>query len=199
MRFKDKALKHKVRDDALWLRATKLHSERRVVDSARKRKSIIRQCNQDYGHRGRNSTYQRISYLYYWKGMIADIAEALKTCPQCQKADTKRKHNPALHSSPVDLFACWILDVQYMPDDRGYKAIIEAREELTHWPEARPLKEVKAAKVAEFIKECIITRFGVPLVIKVDGGPEFKAEVKEACEMLFEQFRMPERRSNSTH
>ena len=68
--------------------------------------------------------------------MYRDIQEALKAYPRYQLASDTKKIDPHLSSQPNDVLTTWVLDVQYMPDDNGYKGIIEARCALSGYLEA---------------------------------------------------------------
>lgn len=56
--------------------------------------------------------------------------------------------------------------------------LLEARDDLTGYVEARILPDRKAASVREFLQNNIFLRWGLPLSVVVDGGIEFKGEVK---------------------
>ncbi|XP_075633585.1 uncharacterized protein LOC142606063 [Castanea sativa] len=66
---------------------------------------------------------------------------------------------------------------QYMaevnPSLRGYIWILVATEYFTKWAEAVPLRKAMGGAVANFIKENMIVRFGVPHRIISDNGTLF--------------------------
>jgi hypothetical protein len=67
------------------------------------------------------------------------------------------------------------MDISYMPKtDDGYHLLVVAREYLSGWTEARPLKQGTSEKVADFFYEEVICRFGTPESVVVDGGAENK-------------------------
>ena len=59
------------------------------------------------------------------------------------------------------------------PPSRGYIWILVATEYFTKWAEAMPLRKATKGAVANFIKENIIVRFGVPHRIISDNGTPF--------------------------
>ena len=59
------------------------------------------------------------------------------------------------------------------PLSRGYIWILVAMEYFTKWAEAVPLHKAIEGAVANFIKESIIVRFGVPYMIISDNGTHF--------------------------
>jgi transposase-like protein len=67
------------------------------------------------------------------------------------------------------------MDISYMPKtEDGYHLLVVAREYLSGWAEARPLKQGTSEKVADFFYEEVICRFGTPESVVVDGGAENK-------------------------
>ena len=55
---------------------------------------------------------------------------------------------------------------------------------MTGFPEARPLKKANAKSVKQFFHDNIISRYGLPGIVVIDGGSEFKKELKEFCEAI---------------
>ena len=69
------------------------------------------------------------------------------------------------------------------PPSRGYIWILVATKYFTKWAEAIPLRKATRGVVANFIKENIIIRFGVPHRIISDNGTSFvNGEVKRMLE-----------------
>jgi hypothetical protein len=64
-----------------------------------------------------------------------------------------------------------------------YKYLIVARDDLSGWVEAKPLQKLTAKAVADFILKEWIWRYGAVKCFTVDGGPEFKGELREAVRM----------------
>ena len=54
-----------------------------------------------------------------------------------------------------------------------------ARDDLSGWVEAVGMEKIKAAKVVEWFLENWIYRYGLPLNVVVDGGPEFGQELQQ--------------------
>ena len=72
-------------------------------------------------------------------------------------------------------FHTWGLDLvgPVNPLSRGYIWILVATEYFTKWAEAVPLRKAIEGAMANFIKENIIVRFGVPHRIISDNGTPF--------------------------
>jgi hypothetical protein len=181
-RWKQRALNFIVRDRHLYLRPRSEEEDaepRRVVDTPEERRRVFDACHREMGHRGRDATYRRVTRRYWWKGIYGDVEKWIANCPECQYHDKRRFPEAAQFAVPPNTVAVkWHIDVQYMPAPRGRKRpLLEARDDLSSWVEARPANDTKSKTVAQFIYECIILRWGVPLEVVVDGGPEFRGEV----------------------
>ena len=69
------------------------------------------------------------------------------------------------------------------PPSRGYIWILVATEYFTKWAEAVPLRKATGGAVANFIKENIIIRFGVPhRIINDNGTPFVNSDVRKMLE-----------------
>ena len=69
------------------------------------------------------------------------------------------------------------------PPSRGYIWILVATEYFTKWAEAVPLRKATGGAVANFIKENIIVRFGVPhRIISDNGTPFVNSDVRRMLE-----------------
>jgi hypothetical protein len=60
---------------------------------------------------------------------------------------------------------------------RGHRFIFVATDYLTNFAEVRVLKTSVKKEVAQFVYECIVTRFGIPLEMVSDYGPQFTSNV----------------------
>ena len=69
------------------------------------------------------------------------------------------------------------------PPSRGYIWILVATEYFTKWVKVVPLRKATRGTVANFIKEKIIVRFGVPhRIISDNGTPFVNNDVKKLLE-----------------
>jgi transposase InsO family protein len=67
-----------------------------------------------------------------------------------------------------------------MPAGRaGKQFLVVARDYLSQWPEARALAKNDSKSVSKFIKDDILSRWGVPLKMSCDGGPENRGLVED--------------------
>nr|XP_023872143.1 uncharacterized protein K02A2.6-like [Quercus suber] len=82
-------------------------------------------------------------------------------------------------------FHTWGLDLvrPVNPPSRGYIWILVATKYFTRWAEAVPLRKATGGAVANFIKEKIIVRFGVPhKIINDNGKPFVNSDVRKMLE-----------------
>jgi ribonuclease HI len=148
-------------------------------------------------HQGKKRLYQCLLTLgYYWPTMKKDAADFVKTCHTCQvQANLIHTHPTSLQNMATPWpFHTWGLDLigPINPASGGYIWILVATEYFTKWVEAIPLRKATGAAVANFIREHIITRFGIPYKLITDNGTPFiNKDVRE----VLEHYRVKHRRS----
>uniref|UniRef100_A0A2N9GAJ7 RNA-directed DNA polymerase n=1 Tax=Fagus sylvatica TaxID=28930 RepID=A0A2N9GAJ7_FAGSY len=129
-------------------------------------------------HQGKKRLYQLLLTLgYYWPTMKKDTADFVKSCHTCQlQANLIHTHPTSLQNMATPWpFHTWGLDLigPINPSSGGYIWILVATEYFSKWVEAVPLRKATGAAVANFIREHIITRFGIPHKIISDNGTPF--------------------------
>lgn len=121
--------------------------------------------------------YTLIKHRYWWYRCYEDVCDYVRSCPWCQVRAPDRVHEGAKVTQPLSLFDKWFLDSTPLLDEDGLKAVIGARDSLSGWLEARVVRRINGKAVKQFIEEDIICRYGVPLEIVTDIGPENRSEV----------------------
>lgn len=182
--YRNQALQFFVYENCLWKRTKPPYWIRRCIDNFDDQKRLLQESHIRLGHRGRDSTYHRIAAQYYWKNLYKDVKDALKSCEPCQRTRDGRSREEHCYNEARDILTSWVLDVQFMPDDNRFKAIVEARCETSAYLEAMPLRSANSESIARFIKQYIIYRHGTPIRIKCDNGSENKKEVITAGAQL---------------
>uniref|UniRef100_A0A2N9FRF5 Uncharacterized protein n=1 Tax=Fagus sylvatica TaxID=28930 RepID=A0A2N9FRF5_FAGSY len=148
-------------------------------------------------HQGKKRLYQCLLTLgYYWPTMKKDAADFVKTCHTCQvQANLIHTHPTSLQNMATPWpFHTWGLDLigPINLASGGYIWILVATEYFTKWVEVIPLRKATGAAVANFIREHIITRFGIPYKLITDNGTPFiNKDVRE----VLEHYRVKHRRS----
>uniref|UniRef100_A0A2N9I6H1 RNA-directed DNA polymerase n=1 Tax=Fagus sylvatica TaxID=28930 RepID=A0A2N9I6H1_FAGSY len=123
-------------------------------------------------------------------------ADFVKSCHTCQlQANLIHTHPTSLQNMATPWpFHTWGLDLigPINPSSGGYIWILVATEYFSKWVEAIPLRKATGAAVANFIREHIITRFGIPHKIISDNGTPF---VNKNIREVLEHYRIKHRRS----
>lgn len=176
------ALNYFTRDGHLFRRPGANRPSRRVVDNDRIKLQILQALHDDAGHRGRESTNQRIADRYFWEGQWKDVKEFIKTCEECQLREGIRLEEE-MYPTYVDRRWYQVhVDCTPMPNSQGKKYLVEARSNFSGWVEARGIASCDSAAVSKFLWEEIICRHGMFGKLVVDGGPENKKLVSELAE-----------------
>ena len=178
-KFKKNALRYLVRDGELFRRGGKNTPIRRVVDDLDSRKEILQYQHDLLGHKGVESTYNRVSSVYWWDGLYKDVKAHVSTCDICQRRERAQYKDTIYPTVTRVLFEKVAVDVVKMPKSGSFGYIVVAREDLSGWVEARALKNATSAAVAQFLWEDVITRFGIIGCLVHDGGPENKKWVTD--------------------
>jgi transposase InsO family protein len=159
-----------------------------VVMDPEHKYSILLHAHEKLGHKGVFAVQTVIQARFFWINMRKDIHHHIKSCHECQIRSLKRQEIPLTVSTPVSLFAKVYIDIMHMPAAYGYQYIVAAKDDLSGTSEARALKNATAKNLAKFFWECIYCRYGAPLHVVTDNGPE----VKEAFDRLLKRLGIPQ-------
>ena len=182
-RFKGFAVKFLLRDGVLYRRAKMGMPPRRVLGIAKDKEEVLRQLHDESGHWGRDGTYKKAQLRYYWDGLYRNIDRYIRSCEECQKRRPHRYNEPLHPTFSTTVFAKVGLDVVHVPAATdGSKYMVGMRDDLRGWAEYKALRKASSRAVAKFINEVGMARFGCPLLIVNDGGPENQALTKELLE-----------------
>ncbi|XP_055830943.1 uncharacterized protein LOC129899973 [Solanum dulcamara] len=136
---------------------------------------------------------------YFWMTMEHDCCKYMQKCHQCQvHGDLIRvpPHELNAMSSPWP-FVAWGMDVIGPIEpfaSNGHMFILVAIDYFTKWVEAASYKSVTKKVVADFIRNNLICRFGIPNSIITDNGANLNSHLmKEICE----QFKINHRNSTT--
>jgi hypothetical protein len=82
---------------------------------------------------------------------------------------------------PLGLFNKWGIDLMGLAPitKKGHRFIVVATDYLTKFAEVRALKTSVKKKVARFVYERIVTRFGILLEMVSDNGLQFTSDIWE--------------------
>ncbi|KAH5702140.1 hypothetical protein HBI20_255490 [Parastagonospora nodorum] len=175
------ARKFCVKEGILWAKAGPGRPLRRVVDVPSQQSEILQQLHEASGHRGREGTWRKIWTRYFWNDMFKAVKQHVKTCQECQIHSTQRFDEELYPTRGPNVTWAWVtMDVVYMPNGlAGKKFLVVARDYLSGYVEAKALSENSSLQVSRFLEEVIFARWGVPMKLSVDGGPENKGLTKD--------------------
>ena len=105
--------------------------------------------------------------------------------------------NPQVTLQAFDKWAIDFVGPINPPGKRtGARYIITARDYLTKWDEAKPVKDCSSDTAMQFIFENIVTRFGCPRVLMSDQGSHF---LNQTIRALTEEFQICHQKSTPYH
>jgi len=186
-RFLSKAMEFFIKDGRLFKRNGN-RPPLLVILEPRQKNSILLHAHENLGHKGIQAVYEVIRNRFFWPHMRADVYHHVKSCHECQIRSLKRIEVPLHVSTPSILFAKIYIDVMHMPLAKGYRCIVAAKDDLSGTCEARPLRNATAKSLASFFWEQIYCRYGAPIQVVTDNGPE----VKEAFAKLLKRMGIPQ-------
>lgn len=141
------------------------------------------------GHLGQQKTFARMVPRFYWPQQFADTVQYYKACPQCQLTAPSRKGEraPLITMPVIDIpFSCMAMDI-VGPLERsssGHKYILVVCDYATRYPEAFPLKKIRARQIVNCLIQ-LFSRVGIPTEIITDQGTNVTSKLlKEVYSLL---------------
>uniref|UniRef100_A0AAY4AYL3 Gypsy retrotransposon integrase-like protein 1 n=1 Tax=Denticeps clupeoides TaxID=299321 RepID=A0AAY4AYL3_9TELE len=142
------------------------------------------------GHLGVTKTYNRILRHFFWPGLKSDVAQYCRSCHVCQLAGKTNQSIPPAPLCPVPVltepFSKIILDcVGPLPRTKtGFKYLLTIMCSATRFPEAVPLRSLKAKNIVRALVTFFST-FGLPKLVQTDQGSNFLSRLfKQVLEEL---------------
>ena len=181
--WKNGVLMHSVEGDAgeTW--------ERVVVPVGRRKKVLwLAHSVPTAGHLSDRKTHDILKRHYVWPGIARDVKGWCKSCPKCQRVKGSPHKKVPLQPMPVitEPFEVMAFDLvgPYERSQHGYKYVLTAMCLASKYPEAIPLKDIRAETVAEAMVE-IFSRTGVPQKMLTDQGSQFVGHLnQQLCKKL---------------
>ena len=146
---------------------------------------VIQFCHSEAcgGHFASRKTAAKIMQCgFYWPTLFKDTHIFCLNCDRCQRMGNISKRNmmPLNPILVIEIFDCWGIDFMGpFPPSFGYLYILVAVDYVSKWVEAIPCRNNDHRTVIKFLKENILSRFGIPRTIISDGGLHF-------CNKVFE-------------
>ena len=156
-------------------------STAQLVVPSSMRDTVLNQLHNKADHLGIHKTTERIKERFYWPGYEEDIVNWVHTCQPCQK------HNPPqpLPQAPLGTIKArhpfekisWYIMGPLPATSRGYKYILVITDMFSKWVEAFPLRVTDSETLAKVLVDEVVCRYGVPLTLHSDQGPNLNSEV----------------------
>ena len=127
------------------------------------------------GHLGQEKMARRILQRFYWPTLFQDVRRYCEMCKECQLHGGRGGRAPLIPlpiiGEPFKRIAMDIIGP--LPRTRrGNRFILVLSDYATRYPEAIPLRNITANKVAEALID-IFARHGIPEEILTDQGTNF--------------------------
>uniref|UniRef100_A0A3P9LY71 Gypsy retrotransposon integrase-like protein 1 n=1 Tax=Oryzias latipes TaxID=8090 RepID=A0A3P9LY71_ORYLA len=133
------------------------------------------------GHLGQMKTFSRMVPRFYWPNQYADTVKMCQSCPECQLTAPvgKGERAPLVPMPIIDVpFSRIAMDI-VGPLERssaGHKYILVVCDYATRYPEAFPLKRIKARQIVNCLIQ-LFSRVGIPCEIITDQGTNFTSNL----------------------
>ena len=153
------------------------------------------------GHLGVNKTYRKILAHFYWPKLKHDVVQFCRTCHVCQVVGKPNQPIPVAPLKPVpacgEPFGDILIDcVGPLPKTKsGNKFLFTIMCKSTHFPEAIPLRNIKAPKIIDALVR-FFTFVGLPKSIQSDQGSNFMSGIMQ--QVMF-QLGIKQYRSSAYH
>ena len=163
---------------------------------------VIKYCHSEAcgGHFSMRKTITKILQCgFYWPTMFKDTYNFCKRCIECQKLGRiiRRNMMPMSPILEIEVFDCWGIDFMGpFPQSFGNLYILLAVDYVSRWVEAIACKVNDHKTVLKFLREHILSRFGLPKAIISDNGSHFCNRYFQA---LLKKYGMVHRLSTPYH
>ncbi|GFV13157.1 transposon Tf2-9 polyprotein [Trichonephila clavipes] len=135
-------------------------------------------------HLGKRKTYLKLRDTSYFPYMRKYIFEYVSTCDRCQKFNYKNalpagRLIPIVLNYPNEIVTLDLLCPYPASRPERYRFLLVITDHFTTWSERIPLRKVSAQTIANALFENYISRYGAPISLISDNGPQFISEVFE--------------------
>ena len=131
------------------------------------------------GHLGPDRTAKQVQRRAYWVAWGRDVKTFVRQCEPC--VCYKRGEAPKqglLQAAPVgEPWERVAMDITgpHPVSKAGNRFILTVLDHFSKWTEAFAIRNHEATTVAKILADQVFARFGIPLQLLSDRGPELKA------------------------
>ena len=153
------------------------------------------------GHLGINKTHRKILAHFYWPGLKKDVVRYCRSCHVCQLVGKPNQPVPAAPLQPIPVcgepFSQVMVDcVGPLPKTKlGNQYLLTIMCKFTRFPEAIPLRNIKAPKIVESLIK-FFTFVGLPASLQSDQGSNFMSNIMQ---QVMYQLRIKQYKSSAYH
>jgi cleavage and polyadenylation specificity factor subunit 1 len=146
-------------------------------------------------HPGIRTSLKLIKDRFVWPHIDADIKRWCRECNACQRSKVLQHNKPSPQQfiEPLNRFQCVHMDiVGPLPTTvNGFTHLVTFVDRSTRWIEATPVNSITAISIANAFFGTWVARFGVPLQLVTDRGPQFESALfRQLASLLgFERLR----------
>jgi len=138
-------------------------------------------------HPSGRSTSKQLLQKFIWPSLKKDVKEWTRTCIPCQRSKISRhtKNIPLKIPVPDQRFQHVHLDIiGPLPLCKNFRYCLTMIDRFSRWPEAIPLMEISAESIVTAFYTHWVSRYGSPVNITTDQGPQFEASLFKALTNL---------------
>ena len=138
-------------------------------------------------YRSVRTTRKFVANKFVWNGLQKPIGTWAKHCIACQSSKVQAHIRTALvkFNVPHRRFDHIHVDlVGPLTPSNGFTHLLTCIDRFSRWPGAIPLNNTNSANCAQALVSHWIARFGVPLDMSSDRGPQFTSQLWTAISRL---------------
>ena len=131
-------------------------------------------------HPGARTTKKLVSSKFVWHGLGREVTMWSRCCIPCQRSKVHRHTKAPLSkfeptSRPFEHVHIDL--VGPLPESQGCAYLLTAADRFTRWLEAVPIKKIDTETIGRAYLLNWVARFGVPLHMTSDRGPQFVSDL----------------------
>ena len=130
-------------------------AHQRILNPDRHWDALVAAHDQSH-HKGFYVTRALLQERIWWPRLANDLSWFIKSCHLCQIRQTCNVLIPPVVAVPAPLFAKMYIDTMHMPPSGGFKYIVQGRCSVSHYPEARMLRQESARTLGDWLYEDVL-------------------------------------------